>query len=410
MIKEKLTFSNKKYTVSYVGDKPEYFRKINQIKTGIAIFEDGKLGIAAGVGEVDTKDLEKQAKENMELGFTYDYELSSDVSLKKVYGDEKVVDGGFLKSFGDKLNKEINNISDKVVCSTKLTSTKRVRTIETNNGVDLSTERNYLEGYVILKKAGGADLFDGFVGIYEEDSDIQIDRIVNDAKKMIDLILSEPVKLESGKEYSVCFIDNFLGGLTRHLIGDSYHKGNSLFNDKLNEKILSERVTIYEDSASTVSSSIPFDSEYILREDKMPFIKNGKLVTLAYDKKNAKKYNVKPTGSGFRDITTRSQSVIQNLSIEKTFDSLLELSKKERIIVPIMSAGGNFTESGEMSTPVQLGLVLENGKIIGKTPQMAVVGNILSMLGDGFVESCSNDLFHMSRFDVSPVVKAKVMC
>ena len=62
--------------------------------------------------------------------------------------------------------------------------------------------------------------------------------------------------------------------------------------------------------------------------------------------------------------------------------------------------GGEFTDKGDYSTPLQLSYLLQKGEIIGRLPQITVRTSINEMFNHGLVEIAS-DGFHKNSIQPS---------
>ena len=79
MIKEKYIKKLEEISINIVQSNIESIRKKNITKTGFRVYENGFIGIAGAVGEVDNLDLEKRAIDNLKLKIPYPYEPSTNM-------------------------------------------------------------------------------------------------------------------------------------------------------------------------------------------------------------------------------------------------------------------------------------------------------------------------------------------
>jgi PmbA protein len=78
MIKEKCTDKIKEISINVVQTEIESIRKKDITKTGLRIYKDGYIGVSGGLGKIDEKDMERKAKENLNLHIPYPCEASRD--------------------------------------------------------------------------------------------------------------------------------------------------------------------------------------------------------------------------------------------------------------------------------------------------------------------------------------------
>ena len=183
---------------------------------------------------------------------------------------------------------------------------------------------------------------------------------------------------------------------------DGIRKKTSIFWDKFGEQIAKPFVTIYEDpTIPHYRGSLNIDDEG-LKTQKTVLVKNGRLVGFIQDKLNAKLMDAKPTGNG------RRQSY-QYYPIPRMTNTILtpgEYDPKD-IIKSVKKGffaksfqGGNVSDSGKFTFSVNLGYLIENGKITKPVRNATLIGtnvqilNEVSMIGndmDFFLGTCGKE-------------------
>ena len=51
----------------------------------------------------------------------------------------------------------------------------------------------------------------------------------------------------------------------------------------------------------------------------------------------------------------------------------------------MIASGGDTTPDGHFATPVQLAFLLEDGKLVGRLPEISIGGNFFDMLGKDYI-------------------------
>lgn len=103
------------------------------------------------------------------------------------------------------------------------------------------------------------------------------------------------------------------------------------------------------------------------------------------EKKVAKMYNVKTTGNegiNYCDIPSGCHNSM-SLKIGKKFAK--ELLNGGLAIIPVQASGGGFKEKGDYTMPVQIGLLTDGEKILGRVPPFTIVSNLFDMFGKDFI-------------------------
>ena len=77
---------------------------------------------------------------------------------------------------------------------------------------------------------------------------------------------------------------------------------------------------------------------------------------------------------------------------DPTVRSLNELVPGKAVYV-VMASGGDTTPDGHFATPVQMAYLMENGKLVGRLPELNIGGNFYDMLGNDYIGAVIGD-FH----------------
>lgn len=208
-------------------------------------------------------------------------------------------------------------------------------------------------------------------------------------------------------------IHNGFGGVIFHeacghgLEATSVAKGNSVFADKINEKVASDIVTAVDDGTimnEWGSSNIDDEGN---KTQKNILIENGILKGYMVDKLNGRRMNMKATGSSRRQSykyspTSRmTNTYIANGS--SNYEDIISNTEKG-IFAKYMGGGSVNPATGEFNFAVMEGYLVENGEIkkpvrgatlIGKgidvLTKIDMVGNNLSF-GQGMCGSSSGSV------------------
>ena len=62
-----------------------------------------------------------------------------------------------------------------------------------------------------------------------------------------------------------------------------------------------------------------------------------------------------------------------------------ELLNGRLAIIPIQSCGGGFKEKGEYTMPVQIGLLTDGERILGRVPPFTISTNMFDMFGKDYI-------------------------
>jgi len=183
---------------------------------------------------------------------------------------------------------------------------------------------------------------------------------------------------------------------------DGIRKKTSIFNDKLGKKVANSIVTIYEDpTIPHYRGSLNIDDEG-METSKTPLIDKGVLTGFIQDKLNAKLLGHKPSGNGRRQsfqyypIPRMTNTILANGDSDPA--DIIKSVKKGFYAKSF--AGGQVSDSGKFTFSVNLGYLIENGKLTKPIKNATLIGtnvqilNEVTMLGNDmgfFLGSCGKE-------------------
>ncbi|MEO0230640.1 MAG: TldD/PmbA family protein [candidate division WOR-3 bacterium] len=170
-------------------------------------------------------------------------------------------------------------------------------------------------------------------------------------------------------------------GLSVNMGVNGYYltRGISPLKDKLNEKILSEKITIMDLPLDEFPGRREFDDEGVRTENR-EIISNGVLKNFLFDLDTAADMNKLTTGNGKRGSFSNMPSPAFHNFYVKEGDKPIETIIKEQkqaifFIFPIGGGQSNLL-MGDYSLNVGLGYLIENGEIVGRIKDTMISGNI----------------------------------
>ena len=213
------------------------------------------------------------------------------------------------------------------------------------------------------------------------------------AHDAVEMLHAEPMQ---GGEMPVV-INNGFGGVILHeacvhgLEATSVAKGMSVFCNKLGQKVASDIVNAVDDGTNLNAwGSINVDDEGTPSKCNV-LIENGILKSYLVDKRNSKKMNHPITGSSRRESykyqTTSRMTNTYFLNCKSTFDEIIKSTEKG-LFAEKMGGGSVNPATGEFNFAVQVGYMIENGKITKPVKGATLVGSgkdvllHIDMIGD----------------------------
>ncbi len=192
---------------------------------------------------------------------------------------------------------------------------------------------------------------------------------------------------------------NLFGVFVSIFFAENAQKGFSMLNGKEGEIIASEIFNIKDDCSLDFGKSFAlgntsFDSEGVACTNRF-VVENGKLNTLLYNLKSAKKAGKASTGNGFKaSFRSPVSTAGTNFYIVPTnndANKLYELCGNGILITDVEGLhSGTNAVSGDFSVSAS-GFLIENGVKSRPVEQITVAGNIYTMLKD--IKAIGNDLY-----------------
>ncbi len=369
------------------------------VKKAVRVYENGKIGISGAIGDIGEDALVKGAVENLTAGIDYPYPLTGNNKDHRSYNDKAVSSEELLEmaeSILATLQKEYPDFS----FSETIASYGMDVEMRNTEGLDLKYSDAICYLGLLLKEKKTANLFDGFISCDGRQFDLNkfwdITRPVLEAYRT-------PVALPPGDTLPIISFDTSgpLGFLAKSLNGERYATGSSLFTGKMEQQLFNEKVSL-EINRNPIFSPKPFfDMEgVVLKDDRYPLIAGGKLVNVFTDKKTAAQYNLPHTGAAageYDDMPGLAASWNSPIPLRFQSDStdLRAALKGQLAVLVISSSGGDFTPDGSFAAPVQVSLLFDGEKLLGKLPEFTMRSHLNKMLGQDYIGTFDNNILYL---------------
>lgn len=157
--------------------------------------------------------------------------------------------------------------------------------------------------------------------------------------------------------------------LMNALNGSAIQQKNSFLIDKLNQKVVSDKLTITDDPFIVSGrGSRLFDMEGLATKKRLVFEK-GILKTYFIDTYYGKKLKMKPNSGSTTNLVFETGN--------KDLDGLVA-SQKRGILVTGFNGGNSNGTTGDFSFGIE-GFLIENGEIVQPVSEMNITGNLLDL-------------------------------
>lgn len=407
MIVEKYTNRVKETSINIVQTSVESIRKKDITKTGMRVYKDGFIGLSGALGNVEDCALIKEAEEALSNKIPYNFEPTANREEALDCREEIISDENFLNEIEfvmEDLKKSQPNFS----FSNKINLVEQEINLNNIRNLDLSYKDRYLSVDLVFKEKSSMNIMDGGVGFqgrkYNKSQFLSLTNNICDAYSNL---------LPFNKEGTYPVIFSVLSvlplmKLLQDLNANLFATGSSLLSGKAGEKLFNNNFTLYQSSNPEDGIQPFFDGEGTVNDNyRYSLIKNGVVISPYTDKRTADKYNLTLTGSAVAEYDSVPSLGLAGFSVEETSNSLADLLGGEKAIFVAIASGGDFTPSGEFATPVQLPLLFDGKKFVGRLPELQVSSNVYHMFGAGY-RGTSRDAFDKLSLDKYMVMDLNV--
>lgn len=398
MKQEILEIGSKELSIEIAGNKISSIRNKNISRKGARVFQKGKIYSASFVGKVSDKELIENAVANKDGAIEFDYELETTEEVSSTIYMEHTTRNGLYPEY-EKALEYLNKKHSNFIISGKAKQRRVHKNLRYLNEIESTIYYDYCEWHMIYKHKKSGGIMDGYFGA-DFIGDFEIMPEVERYSQFLDSFEKE-VSLKAGK-IPVVFMSpqGYFGKILESVRADFYKKDIGLFKGKLGETILSPKLSLYDVSFDPAIIAMDlFDAEGFVRENpRLPLIEKGVFKTIIADSRNAQKFSIPKTGNTKRAFDSHAglgfNTVVAGEGSRSAEAILADLP--ECIVVEVAS-GGDVTDLGDFSTPVQNAFLAKNGKIRGKIPQITLLSSIQKMFGEDLLEVANSSLSALSH-------------
>lgn len=390
-------------TINIVNSRIESIRNKNIEKTSLRVYDGGLIGVAGAIGKYSDDELFREAREALQKNIEYPAAHTSNLSMsmdrrKDILPSEK------LREETEALLAELRERQPDFIYSNKVGLTEVHTSIKNDDGLNLDYADRAIRTELVFKEKSSSNIADGFLLMYERKYDRKL------VLEEFELLLNgykEKVGLPGKGKYPVIFISD-MAPVTKFITdlnGEVFSEGGSIFSGKAGQKLFNDSFTFGQNLDPEITLTTPFfDTEGTVNKDYVfNLVENGVLVAPYCDKKNAHKYGLTPTGSATAAYDGVPQPSLLRPYIKKTASSVKELLGGQPAILALLYEGGDFTPQGDYATPVQLSMLFDGEKILGRLPDLNVSSSIFTMFGDGYRGTAPNTFMPFSTYDFTVV-------
>ena len=368
--------------------KSVYTKSIRGI--GLRVIKDGKIGFSSTTDFRNPQQLVTNALESATFGQEAKFEFQTKSQLKdtKLF-DENVVNYPIDKGIqlGNDAIEKILSVNPDYECGVSIGKGVGKSRLLNSNGLDTSTRSTSFGTSMDILFVKEKGLL--WVGEGESSARVDDDLDKLTTKMLYDLKLAEKEVDISTAAYPVVFtskaIGNLLSTFESGCNGKLVQKGVSPLTGKLGDKIIDERISIYDDpTIDYADGSYDCDDEGVPAQ-RTPMFEAGVLKNYIFDLQTAGIMNTKSTGNGTRSFSSQPSPGNSNVIVEPgdmKFEDMIKDMKRGILVDQVLGGGQSNVLAGEFSVNIDLGYLVENGEIVGRVKDCMVAGNVFDVFNN----------------------------
>lgn len=376
-------------SVSFEMDQLKSVEDNERFAIGLRLFQEGRVGNSYINNPDDLPELLQRARQSAALGEKIDFELPGPVQYPEMehyfpqvleYSKEAMLQD--LTPLIDRL-KQLDPRVQVSLDYSRGQSSQFLCNTQGFQGVIRETHSAFSASVLLVEDSGS------LLEIGDSDSSFALDE---DREKVLQNIewrfrhAQKKASLDSGY-YPVLFapeaVSLLLQPITLSASSRTLYKGVSLFQGREGEQVCSPQFSLWDDPCHSAGlASYPFDDEGVLPRT-LPLIEGGCFHSYIFDLAYASRLERESTGHGGRSISSLPGPSYTNLIVgpgKADLDGLLHDIDRGILVVDVLGEGMSNTLAGDVSVNIELGYLIEKGKIKGRIKDMMLAGNVFEWL------------------------------
>ena len=386
---ESITTHSQRYSVSITNSQAEALLKSSQEQATVRVYEHGRIGVAGQMGEYDIAQLLKRAEDRLSMNIPYPCMLESRVSQRDAF-KEIIKPERFLPAVKNLLAR-LKQSCPHFIFSNKIDLRESWKHYSNSRGSSLDYRGSSLNLSIVIKDKASSNIMDGAYNCVTDSYDE--DKAASDIINFTSAYLR---RLElPGAELPVILDLSLLGMLIKDFKGEQYAAGSGILSGKLNERLFNKKLDVLLEREKP--NTCFFDAEGTVKEEnKFYLVKQGVISGMLTTKRTAEEYALPLSGSAAAAFDGVPYAGCGGLTLGAGASNIEEVLKG-RAIYAAMSSGGDMLRNGDVGMPVQLAFLYEDGRLLGRLPELMLGGNIFRLLNEDFIGCAQEGPFNYSE-------------
>ena len=377
--------------VEFENNQVKYIATKSERGIGLRVIKNGRIGFSStsDFGRID--ELVENALESAKFGQEARFEFPAACAPAdvQIYDDRvPAFDAREMTELGQEAIGRVLARYPGVQCSAEIATSTGDELIANTNGLHIGHRSTSFSVHITALSVDDDGLL--WVGDGKTGSKLLADTTLFTHKIVRDLELAQNEAAVATGTYPAIFtpdaMSTLLLTLSQGVNGKLVQKGASPLTGKLGDRLLDERISVYDDGLiDFAASSAPHDTEG-LPSARTTLFENGVLTNYLLDLQTAGMLGVRPTGNGLRDYSSQPGPGDNNTVIapgDTPFAEMLGGIERGLLVDSVLGAGMGNALAGDFSVNVALGFLIENGKLAGRAKNCMIFGNVYDLLRDG---------------------------
>lgn len=382
------------HKISFSANKLKQAESTYTSGNSIRLIKDKKIGFSANFGNFDLDTMVNRAVQSSIFSSETSIEFPGKIQkLEEVQTNNNDSLSTFAEN-GKEIIEEILCQAPNVLADITFEINHLNEKIENTKDLTYSNSKKLYSFSINIKETLENDFFDIFTAIVD-------DKLPNWATVSNELVNFYKLSKKSAKIKNGSFPIIFTSKAAKELLdlvelalnGKQVVQKSSPWHNMLGKQVLSKLLTIKQDPSYGYLARSVDDEGCAIKP--LTLINNGVLENFYFDLVTASRDRSRPipTGNGFKpSLTSQPEPALLNMITSAGSRSLNQIIKDVNYGLLIDQTMGGLTTniSGDMSVNVDIGFLIENGKIVGRVKDTMVTGNIYTALSN--ILELSNDL------------------
>jgi len=381
------------HPVSFESNKLKEIMRRDTSGVALRVIDNGRIGFTSTTDAARESELVERAATLTPFGSKASFSFPAPMPYPTVDIVDTAVPRVSQQSMIDTGRGLIERLLDEwpdLLCDARIGwSTGRGR-IMNSAGIDEDYEQTGYYCSLGAQLIRGTDMLNVWAGygsshLFGED---ELDRLIQTVRRSLSWSKESALASPNSGDLPVIFTPRGVGATLLHPLmsgfnGKNVVNGSSPLGERWGEKIVDERISIYDNPLiSGASGSRPFDDEGVASQ-KHVLIERGVAAGPLLDLQTAGQLGKTSTGAAGRGLASTpspTSSVIDIAAGDTHFEDMIAGIKEGLIIEELLGAGQGNELGGDFRANVSLGYKIENGEIVGRVKDTMISGNVYKVL------------------------------